>query len=284
MEVRHTLESDEVLAMNDDVPATHNQFSEPKDMSVSSKYTPDAKRVVLEGLPGPEDLWNLINGHRLRLANIFRPACKIFAYRKVRKKKFHTKTAAQRRTGNFRHFFDHPLPMLPRISSDCFPGISFNVWLVEGKFELVRSRVLRDKEEEMAIFFEKDGMELEMKKTSARIDLPTVSAPGIALSPRCAAERNDGPPLILSTIRKRVSPTIKQEHQTYDHLPITNSTAFMYNIESQETLATTNKHEFWCWKHEQSSNSWILLFIKVKVAFDPRSFKSPACSTERRHL
>src|SRR5882757_5001952 len=54
---------DEVLAMNDNVPATHNQFSGPKDMSTSLKYTPDAKPVVLEGLSVPEDLWNLDNGH-----------------------------------------------------------------------------------------------------------------------------------------------------------------------------------------------------------------------------
>ena len=87
--------------------------------------------------------------------------------------------------------------MLPCISSDCLPNISLDVWMEGRRFESVIGRVLWNKEEEMAIFLRKDGMELETKETSAWIDdLPTVQAPSIALSPRHAAERNDEPPLL----------------------------------------------------------------------------------------
>ena len=92
--VEDMLASNNTLAMDDDdLPAECDEFPEHESMSVSYKNTPGSRRVVIEELSVLEGLWNLQDGCAMLLASIFRPACRIFAYRKVRKK-FHTKTAA----------------------------------------------------------------------------------------------------------------------------------------------------------------------------------------------
>src|SRR5882757_10578958 len=279
--------NDDELATNEDVPAVYDGFPQcntlpiPHEQSPAFEDRPTAIKdvlasdnelatnndtpVVLEELSVPEDLWNSDNGRGLRLANVFGPTRKIFAYRKVRKKIFYTQTAAQRRTQKFRHYFNHSLPMLPRISLACFLGILFDVWLKERKLESVVGCVLWNREA-TAIFSKMDGMELETKKTSTRIDdLPIIPAPSIAYGPRHIAEKKYELPSISPTIRRRVSPTANQETRTYDYLPITNSTAFMYDNRSQKTLASTGEHIFWCQEHEQLTKSRISLSIKVKV-------------------
>ena len=95
-----------------------------------------------------------------------------------------------------------------------------------------------------------------------------------------AAERNDEPPLILSTIRKQVSPKIKQEPQTYDCLPKTSCPALIYNIGSQKSSSSMMEHVFWHQENGRSLDLWILLSIKVELAsivtrkLSPPNYKS----------
>ena len=171
--------------------------------------------------------------------------------------------------------------MSPCISLDHLPDISLDVWLEERRFDLVIGRMLWNKEEEMAIFLRRDGMELETQETSARIDdLPTVQAPSIALSARHAAGRNDDPPLILSTIRKQFSPKMKQQPQTYDCLPKTTYPALIYDIGFQESSLSMTEHVFWRQENGRSLDLWIFLSIKVGLAsIVTRKLSLPDCES-----
>ena len=104
------LASYDALAVDDDVAAECNEFQGPaasehlpaeindklaaedEAMLVSYKDTPAGKQVELDNLSALDSLWNLQDGCVVLLASVFGPACRIFTYRKVRKKKYHRKT------------------------------------------------------------------------------------------------------------------------------------------------------------------------------------------------
>ena len=89
---KEILASNDPFAMGNDIPAECNELPEGEAMLVSYKKTPASKRVVLDNLSVLGGLWSLQDGCAVLLASVFGPACKVFAYRKVRKKKSHRKT------------------------------------------------------------------------------------------------------------------------------------------------------------------------------------------------
>ena len=116
---KEILASNDVFAMDDDIPAECNELPEGEAMLVSYKNTPASKRVVLDNLSVVGGLWSLQDGCAVLLASVFRPACKVFAYRKVRRKKSHRKTTTHRHTRSFHHLLECPLSALARFRSIC---------------------------------------------------------------------------------------------------------------------------------------------------------------------
>src|SRR6202522_152248 len=116
--VKDILASDDTLATDNGIPAEYNNFPEHESIPMSCKIPPADKRVVCKTLRIPRDLLKLQIGYRLPLTGFYGPVSPIFTYTKVRKKVYFRGTTTHLHTEAFRHFFEHPLSMLP-----CFRSV-----------------------------------------------------------------------------------------------------------------------------------------------------------------
>jgi hypothetical protein len=122
--------NDNDLATNNDVPAIYNDSPkcDDADNSAAVKHmlaSNDDELATSKDIPDDFD-----NSPESNVLPIPSPTGKL------ERSVFIQNSSTTTYQRNFRHFFDHPLPMLPRISLDHLPGILFDVWMEERKLEL----------------------------------------------------------------------------------------------------------------------------------------------------